>query len=247
MLILTCETCVRAPSFTWGELAECASTGEDVKTVLSCCQSRNVCVNISVPVKLLAKSSASLWVLFSKPQTNGTRPPRAERALEGDLKASDAAWCGDSLLSWQQSCGPVRPEQRDNYRASVRLRNAACRRNTHRHNFHWIELTGLTWDGWTRRKAPIQNRHKVTEMKIFLYLYHNQACLKLQHVVFLPADTQQVFSCYLVSHFVFPSAYCWYFVWLSAYCSILFLKMLFGLNVLLDIEQFIPPAGLTEQ
>lgn len=118
---------------------------------------------------------------------------------------------------------------------------------THRHNFHWIELTGLTWDGWTRRKAPIQNRHEVTEIKIFLYLYHNQACLKLQHVVFLPADTQQVFSCYLLSHFVFPSAYCWYFVWLSAYCSILFLKMLFGLNVLLDIEQFIPPAGLTEQ
>lgn len=150
MLILTCETCVRAPSFTWGELAECASTREDVKTVLSCRQSRNVCVNISVPVKLLAKSSASLWVLFSKPQTNGTRPPRAERALEGDLKASDAAWCGDSLLSWQQSCGPVRPEQRDNYRASVRLRNAACRRNTptqlslnwaHRFNMRWLDET----------------------------------------------------------------------------------------------------------
>ncbi len=88
-----------------GELTECASTEEDVKTVLSCCQSRNACVNISVPVKLLGKSSASLWVFFSEPQTSSARPPRAERHLKicaGDLKGRGGALCGDLLLVWQQ-------------------------------------------------------------------------------------------------------------------------------------------------
>lgn len=75
-------------------------------------------VNISVPVKLLAKSSASLWVLFSEPQTSGARPPPVEqhfKICEGNLKGSDAAWCGDSLLGCQQSGGPVHPERHDNY------------------------------------------------------------------------------------------------------------------------------------
>lgn len=104
-------------------------------------------VNISVPVKLLAKSSASLWVLFSEPQTSGARPPQAEQHLkicEGDLKGSDAAWCGYSLLGWQQSGGPVHPERHDNYRAKTGLRKTACRRNTP--SCYWTEITGLTWD-----------------------------------------------------------------------------------------------------
>lgn len=178
MLILTCETCVRAPSFTWGELAECASTGEDVKTVLSCCQSRNACVNISVPVKLLAKSSASLWVLFSKPQTNGTRPPRAERALRLVCRREIVRRVtppGAGIHFWADNnhVGLFVP-------SSVTTTEPAWGSGTrpagetHRHNFYWIELTGLALDGWTRRKAQIQNRHKVTEIKIFLYFYHNQ-------------------------------------------------------------------------
>lgn len=41
-------------------------------------------------------------------------------------------------------------------------------------------------------KPQIQNQRKVTEIKVFQYFYH------VQLVIFLPADTQQVFSFYFL-------------------------------------------------
>lgn len=113
----TCETCVGALSFTWGQPAECGGTEEDVKTVLSCRQSRSVRVNISVPVKLLAKSFASPWGIFSEAsnkqhsssssQTTAEQRRHFKDMQERDLKLRDAPRHRDSLQSWQQSGGLV--------------------------------------------------------------------------------------------------------------------------------------------
>lgn len=95
-----------------GEPSECASTEGDVKTILSCCQSRNACVNISVPVKSLAKCSA---FPHSEPQTSSARPPRAERCLkicEEILRGVAASGAGIRFWADNNQVGPIAPTSR---------------------------------------------------------------------------------------------------------------------------------------
>lgn len=113
----TCETCVGALSFTWGQPAECGGTEEDVKTLLSCRQSISVRANISVPVKSLAKSFASPWGVFGEASDKQRSSSSSQRTAEQwrhfkdmqerDLKLRDAARRRDSLQSGQQSGGLV--------------------------------------------------------------------------------------------------------------------------------------------
>lgn len=105
-----CNVCCTAPSFTWGaEQAECARARDDVKIVLSCCQSRMWI--FQTLWNRWHKNSAffrgSFFFFFScEPQTHSTCPLWAEwhlKICEGDLKRRDATWYRDSLLGWQQS------------------------------------------------------------------------------------------------------------------------------------------------
>lgn len=83
------------------DLAECASIEDDMKTILSCCKSRNACVNISVPVKLLAKLLCFSVSFSARIKQAAPRPPRGKqhsKICAGNLKESDAAWHGDSLV-----------------------------------------------------------------------------------------------------------------------------------------------------
>lgn len=103
-------------------------------------------------------------------------------------------------------------------------------------------LTGLTWHVLT--PGENQTSNKVREIKLFLYLYHNQGRFKLQRVVFLPADTQPVFSRYFLCSSLVVNSWktliCLYLAFrlFSVCCRILPLNILFGLNVSLDFQHF---------
>lgn len=152
MLILTCEPCVRALSFTWGSWLNAPAQKRmgrqsfhavraDVsawifQSLWNCWQrALLLCGSFSADLKQTA--------LFLH-ELNGHF-----KIHEWDVKVNDAVWCGDSLWSRQQSCGPVCPEQRDNSRASRTLRKTACRRNAP--DFHWTKLT------WRLNKEKCSN------------------------------------------------------------------------------------------
>lgn len=223
MLFQTCGTCVRALSFTWGSWLNVPAQKRMWRPFFHAARAETP-VWIFQSLWNCWQRALLLCGSFSASLKQGSaRPPRAERHLkicEGDLKGRGGAWRGDSLLVWQRSGGPVRPELHDNYRARTRLGKTACRRNTS----NWAHRFNMACTD-SGRESNLKFKTTIRLKK----LYHNQ-CLKLQRVVFLPADTQQVFSRYfLYSSLVvnsWKSLICLHLAFrlFSAYSSIFFWK-----------------------
>lgn len=131
------------------------------------------------------------------------------KKYEWDLKVNDAVWCGDSLLSWQQSCGPVCPEQRDNSGASRGLRKTACRRNAPLS----LNQAHMTGEQNEMLEFKISLRWQIQNIPLFGLI---SACCCLPYC--RSVDTQQV----LLPAPPPPI--------LPVYCRLLFLEILLGLN-----------------